>query len=158
MWHLVFRRCVTDCLMFYAAVLLHFQPFCWRCQAFVWLWNLESWKLKDLSDILSSFILVTAQIAHSSVVIKVQGVAREHFYFFPKSLTVHQCQWSPASQLRPSSSIGRLQSFGRLPQARTWKSHGVDRVFISVSSQTNTNSLLNSVALLAFHFLFGKLD
>lgn len=27
----------------------HFQPFYRRCQTFAWLWNLESWKLKEVS-------------------------------------------------------------------------------------------------------------
>lgn len=44
-----FRRRGADGAMFYAVVSVHFQPFCWRCQTFAWLWSLESRKLEEVS-------------------------------------------------------------------------------------------------------------
>lgn len=115
-------------------------------------WGVASHQL--FSHILSSFVLVKDQIAHPSGIIEVQGGVREHFYVLLIPLTVHQ--WSPESQLRPSDDWSLS---GRLPRARTWKSQGVDHVCSSLFlSQANTNSLLNSMALLAFHFPFGKLN
>uniref|UniRef100_A0A665VLQ8 Uncharacterized protein n=1 Tax=Echeneis naucrates TaxID=173247 RepID=A0A665VLQ8_ECHNA len=70
--------------------------------------------------------------------------------------TAHQL--SPASQLRPSSSIGRVKSLEQTAEIKDLEKLAGDHVCSSLClSQTNTNSLLSSMALLAFHFSFGKL-
>lgn len=83
---------------------------------------------------------------------------QEPFYYLLRPLTVQQkC---PASQLRPSSSSEQLKSLWQIAESKDLEKSGSQScVFVLVSlSQTNTNSLLNSVASLAFHFPFGKLD
>lgn len=86
------------------------------------------------------------------------GVQKNIFYFLLGPLTVHQ--WSPASQLRPSSSVGWLQPFWQIAESKDLEKSGSRScVFISVShSNKHQQPPLSSVALLAFHFPFGKLD
>lgn len=171
MWHLVFWGCETECAMFYAVVFFaegvkhllgsetlsheswencrddsatNINTFLARC------WFPSSFLAHS-----SSFILVKAHIARPSVIIEVQEGAREHFYFLLRPLALHQ--WSPVSQLRPSSSIGRLKSFWQIAESKDLEKSG-SRSCVFISSQTNTNSLLNIMALLAFDFPFGKLD
>lgn len=85
----------------------------------------------------SSFILpVKAEIAHPSVIIEVQEGATEHFYFLHRSSAVRQR--SPASQLRPSSSIGRLKSFWQIAESKDLEKSGSRScVFISLFSLSN---------------------
>lgn len=91
------------------------------------------WFHQLFSHILSSFVLVKAEIAHPSVIIEVRGGGvGEHFYFLLRPLTVHQ--WSPASQLGPSSAIGWLKSFWQIAESKDLEKSGSRScVFISVS-------------------------
>ena len=146
-----------------------------RCQAFAWLSNLESCKLKEVSGwqtgsrsergaafhqlfshILSSFCPCLR--SNCSFISDYWDAGRcEGPFLFP----AHTPDCAPMeSSMSIKTSIGWLRSFWQTAESKVpQKSERRSCVFISVSlSRANTNSLLNSTALLAFHFPFGKLD